>query len=236
MKNNNKSILIIFLSALIPLASRFLFADKSLIGDNISYLILWAICNYLFLSVVMDLSSNYRRVFKLENLNLNKTTMYVNLFIYISFLIFINFFFFNQLFKTDISILKYIASIRVSVFLFLTFLVNIMCGTFPKKTEKENANIYSISDKNSFKYGRELWGIVVGNYESGIVTGSYYFPYEDIKTIYTDKNKDLVIKGKKEDEQFRINVNSEKSKSTLIELIKKDLSLGKIPKNTTVNI
>lgn len=221
-KENIKIGAIVLISSGIPAIAQKTLGPSPFMKSPGMLFVLWAVINFLFITTVTELNSDYFKVFKLKNLKMNKTTFYANIIIYYGFLIFINLYFIQQLFIRDNLLLNTLTSIYILIVILITYLINLNCGQFPEEKEVENTKIYTLKIKGPFKYGKERFSTLVGNYEDGFVLGTSAFKYEDIKNIYTDKKKDaLVIKGKDEKGNFRISVSAEKSRDSLTKLLLK---------------
>ncbi|WP_036730252.1 hypothetical protein [Peptoniphilus mikwangii] len=233
MKNENvKMGATILISAILPMYCQFTMGDSAFIKGSGMFVGFWVIMNYLFLSTVIELFSNYSKMFKLKKLVISKTTFIMNLFVYIAFLIYINCYFIQQLYIRDNSALNTVARPIVVIIILMTFIINLLCGIFPKKEGSENINVYSISNTNSFKYGREMFGTVIGSFEDGIIFGNLPIKYSDFKSIYYDKKPNaLVLKGKNENGNFRISISAVKSMYNTISLIDEAVLAEKIDKN-----
>ncbi|RVU55559.1 hypothetical protein [Anaerosphaera multitolerans] len=228
-KNNIKFAFTVLISALIPLWFQFVLGESAVLENTYMYTFLWILSNYLFISTIMEIWSNYRQMFKLKGLNINKSTFIVNIAVYILFLVFINCYFIQTLYIRDNYFLNKFASLFTLSIILMTFIINLMCGAFPSKSENENTNVYSVDNNNSFRYGRDMWRIVIGSYEEGIVIGYLPFKYSDIKTVFLDKKSDeLTFKGKNENGQFRVAIKAPKSKNQALEIIKEAEKNNKI--------
>lgn len=235
-KNNAKFAFTVLISALIPLWFQFALTDRAILENTSMYTILWILSNYLFISTILDVFEKYRQMFKLKKLKINKTTFFVNLITYVAFLVFINAYFIQTLYIRDNVLLNKFASMFTFSLIIMTFIINLMCGAFPEKSENENTNIYSVDNKNSFRHGREMWRTVIGSYESGIVIGYLPFEFDDIKTVFLNKkDKELILKGKNKNGQFRVGIVAPKSRDIAIDIIREAAAEGKF-ENSKINI
>ena len=128
----------------------------------------------------VDFIANYKKIKKLENLNINKKTYNLNIFVYLGFLILVNIYFLQQMYVKDVKIVDALSNPILVILVFVVFLINLQNGKFPQKEEKET-DIYEIPRKSSFRDGNDKLGTVVGSYENGMILGNYHFSYDSMK-------------------------------------------------------
>ena len=225
--NKKTSNIVLIISAIIPFGLQ-LSGIKTVVGNgSIMYSIMWALVNYLFLMTAVEFISKYKKILKLEDLNIKKRTYNLNVFIYIGFLLFVNIYFFQQMYMRDNKIINIFANPLFLIGLLLLFLFNLQNGKFPSREDKDTI-IYDIPLKSSFRDGRDKLGTLVGSYGKGLVLGNDYFPYEDMKSISKSKNDEIVIKGKEGFRNYIVNIGSKNSANQAIIEINKALNDGKI--------
>lgn len=225
--NKKTSNIVLIISAIIPFGLQ-LSGIKTVFGNgSIMYSIMWALVNYLFLMTAVEFISKYKKILKLEDLNIKKRTYNLNVFIYIGFLLFVNIYFFQQMYMRDNKIINIFANPLFLIGLLLLFLFNLQNGKFPSREYKDTI-IYDIPLKSSFRDGRDKLGTLVGSYGKGLVLGNDYFPYEDMKSISKSKNDEIVIKGKEGLRNYIVNIGSKNSANQAIIEINKALNDGKI--------
>lgn len=230
-KENIKVGIVVLISCGIPAVVQRAFGPSPYMLSPGMLYVLWAVINFLFITTVSELSSQYTKVFKLKKLKMQKMTFFVNLIVYYSFLIFINLYFTQQIFIRDNQTLNKFTSVYILIVILIAYLLNLNSGQFPEENETDSTKIYNMREKGPFKFGKEKFATLIGEYEDGFVMGVHSFKYEDIKNIYNDKKQDsLVIKGKDEEGNFRISVAAEKSKKEL-----KDILLKANKENKLVN-
>lgn len=196
----------------------------------------WALTNFLFITAVVELIKKCRNLLHLEELDMKKTTIILNVCIYFVFLIYINLYFVQQLYIRGNVILDAVTNINTLFILLVAFIINLFCGQFPEEDSKENLMTFTLNEKTSIRNGQERFGVLVGEYKEGIVLAYYPFKYKDIETIYHErKTKALVIKGKNESGNFRISVEVPKSKFVLEKIIKQAQKRGDL-EGTTISI
>lgn len=227
-KDNIKLGLLVLAAALVPMLAQVIFGVSPHMESPGMFYIFWGVINFLFFTTIFDIGGNYFKMFSLKDLKTNKPTFYVNLIVYLGFLIFINLYFVQQLYIRDNAILNRLTHINMLFMLFILFIINLNCGQFPETEENDNINLYFIKKKGPFKFGKERFGTVIGQYDKGILLGAVNFNYDDIKTVYTDKNNTLIIKGKNDEGNFRINIEAEKSKNAAIKILKRAEKSSKI--------
>ncbi|OLR65057.1 hypothetical protein [Peptoniphilus porci] len=219
--------LILAISIIIPFGF-YLSGLKSELGQgSFMYSVFWGIINYLFLMTTADFISKFNKILKLPGLKIRKRTYFINIIVYIGFLIFVNIYFLQQIYLRNVKIINYLASPLVIIGLFLLFLYNLQNGKFLKKEEKET-DIYEISKKRSFRDGNDILGNVVGSYEQGLVIGTYYFSYENMKSISKSKDDEIVIKGKDDSKNYIVKIGSLNSANQVIIEVNNALNQGKI--------
>lgn len=225
--NKKTSNIVLIISAIIPFGLQ-LSGIKTVLGNgSIMYSIMWALVNYLFLMTAVEFISKYKKILKLEDLNIRKRTYNLNVFIYIGFLLFVNIYFFQQMYMRDNKIINIFANPLFLIGLLLLFLFNLQNGKFPSREDKDTI-IYDIPQKSSFRDGRDKLGTLVGSYGKGLVLGNDYFPYEYMKSISKSKNDEIVIKGKEGFRNYIVNIGSKNSANQAIIEINKALNDGKI--------
>lgn len=227
----SKTLLIMFISALIPLGLE-LFYNTNIVGEGgVLYLFMWVMINYLFLSTIISIFSSYKKILSLPGLKIRKATYYTNMILYTLIIIFVNIYFSAMLFFPKDKLFQNLASPYVLIFLFIFYIMNLQFGNFPIK-EDGQTNIYTILAKGSFKNGRDKYATVVGYYDDGIVLGDYYFPYESIKSCATAKKKiGIFIKGKDQFGTYRVNIDSLNSAARAVLILEDAAKNGKLDQN-----
>ena len=219
-KENIKLAISLLLACAIPMIAQAVFGKSPYIASAGMYYVFWGLINFLFLSTLIDLSGNYKKLFKLKKLNIKKSTFIGNIVVYLFFLVFINLYFLQQMYIRDNAFLNKITSINALIVILILFIINLYCGQFPETDDADNTRIYSLNKKTRFKYGKEKFGHVIGSYDEGITIGFMPFAYENIKSVYLDsKNDALVIKGKDAEGNFRISISAPKSKAAAKEIL-----------------
>lgn len=231
MKNNLKLGITIFISVLIPIGVQTIFKDQEPTSGSTIMVVFWIFANFLFLSTILDLFEDYSKLFKLQNLKINTLNYIVQILVYIVFTIFLNLYIFRTLYMPEHKLLTQITSPFIVSLILVIFLVNLLSGLFGNKEEGKDTNVYTFSNKNSFRNGRDTFNVAGGTYTDGLVMGSLIVPYNTIKSIYTDKNNSLIIKGKNEDGGYKISIDSEKTISFFTNLINSAIEDGKIENN-----
>lgn len=219
--------LILAISIIIPFGFHLSGLKSELGQGSFMYSVFWGIINYLFLMTTADFISKFNKILKLPGLKIRKRTYFINIIVYIGFLIFVNIYFLQQIYLRNVKIINYLASPLVIIGLFLLFLYNLQNGKFLKKEEKET-DIYEISKKRSFRDGNDILGNVVGSYEQGLVIGTYYFSYENMKSISKSKDDEIVIKGKDDSKNYIVKIGSLNSANQVIIEVNNALNQGKI--------
>ncbi|NMW86140.1 hypothetical protein HKO22_10560 [Peptoniphilus sp. AGMB00490] len=219
--------LILAISIIIPFGFHLSGLKSELGQGSFMYSVFWGIINYLFLMTTADFISKFNKILKLPGLKIRKRTYFINIIVYIGFLIFVNIYFLQQIYLRNVKIINYLASPLVIIGLFLLFLFNLQNGKFLKKEEKET-DIYEISKKRSFRDGNDILGNVVGSYEQGLVIGTYYFSYENMKSISKSKDDEIVIKGKDDSKNYIVKIGSLNSANQVIIEVNNALNQGKI--------
>lgn len=211
MKNNLKLGIIVFISLLIPLGIQTFFKKQSVIENTVIMNMFWIFANFLFISTVDELFGEYAKVAKLKSLKINSLNYIVKILVYVVFLIFLNLYLVRTLYLPEHKLLTALTNPLIVSLILVVFLVNLLSGLFENKEESKDVNVYTFSNKNSFRTGRDTFNTAGGTYEDGFVLGNLAIPYDSIKSIYTDKDNSIVIKGKKEDGAYRIAIDSEKT-------------------------
>ncbi|MDU1954950.1 MAG: hypothetical protein E6746_05225 [Peptoniphilus lacydonensis] len=225
-----KSNIILAISILIPFSLSVSGMKNYMEKSAFLYSFMWAVVNYLFIMTAVDFIANYKKIKKLENLNINKKTYNLNIFVYLGFLILVNIYFLQQMYVKDVKIVDALSNPILVILVFVVFLINLQNGKFPQKEEKET-DIYEIPRKSSFRDGNDKLGTVVGSYENGMILGNYHFSYDSMKSISESKDKELVIKGRENSKNYRINIGSENSLKKAKEVINVALKNEKIEKS-----
>ena len=225
---------------LISIAFPYLFSGilhlEPLIEGTTIYMAIWMMSNYLFLTTMEDLFPKYRKILSLKGLKISKLPYILKFLVYIVFLAFINLYMIQILFIRDNDFINSLVSIPSLVLILFIFFLNLSYGAFPELKEEDNFNLYSVSNKNSFKLGRDKFGTVVGSYEDGIIIGDIYLSYNQISSIYSNKkDKSLMIKADEDKKNIIVSIESDKSKQKMIEIIKNAQKNNRIEKKL-VNI
>lgn len=228
MKSNLKLGIIIFISLLIPLGIQTFFKNQSAIEGSIFMHMFWIFANFLFLSTIDELFAEYSKLTRLKSLKINSLNYIVKILVYVIFLIFLNLYIVRTMYLPEHKLLTTVTNPAVVALILLIFLVNLLSGLFENKEESKETNVYTFSNKNSFRTGRDTFNVAGGTYADGFILGNLVLPYSSIKSIYTDKENRLVIKGKKEDGNYRISIDSEKTISFFKNLLNKAISDSKI--------
>ena len=225
IKKNSKNesvklAVVLLISCSVPLIMSSVMGKSPYVSNPAILYVFWALINFLFITAVQELFSKYFKLFKLKNLKTNKISFFINFFVYAAFIVFINLYFLQQLYIRDNAVINKLTDVNALFMLLLLFIFNLYCGQAPDEEVKDNLRSYSMNKKSSIKLGREKFGVLVGEFDDGFTIGSFPFYFSDIKTVYTDKKTDaLVIKGKDDEGNFRINIEVPKSKEALQDIL-----------------
>lgn len=228
MKNNLKLGITIFISILIPIGLQTLFKDSVSNSNSFLMSVFWMFANFLFLNTIIELYEEYSKLFRLKNLKINTLNYIGQILIYVVFTIFLNLYIFRILYLPNDKLLTNITSPVIMAIILVLFLLNLLSGLFGNKEESKDINIYTFSNKNSFRTGRDMFNVAGGTYEDGLVLGSLAIAYDSIKSVYTDKDNSLVIKGKDHDGNYRISIDSEKTSEIFEKHIQNAITNGKL--------
>ncbi|WP_138160270.1 hypothetical protein [Peptoniphilus catoniae] len=228
-KKKFKMGLLIF-AAFLPIVVQALFNLKPVVEKNSFYLMFWMLANYLFIGALIDMLVGYLAILSLRGLKINRSIYYLNLFIYTVFLIFVNTYFIQFIYVRDNAIINSIASVPTALIILTCFVVNLLSAAFPTKKDLDSSIVYKISKSNPIKFGKDKFSTAIGSFDEGMVFGNIIVFYKDLKSIYTDKDKELVIKGKGFSKNYLISIDTPKSRAKAIEIIKMARDLGKIEK------
>lgn len=198
------------------------------------YLFFWIFANYLFIVTIWERLSEYRKIFKLEDLKINKWTYILNIIYYFAFVIFLNVYFSYEMYLVDNVILGKFANSYILLAVFFLFLVNLYYGKFPEKEDK-NPTIYNMPLKGHFRNGKDSFGTVVGSYKDGLVLGTFYFPYDSMKSISINKKDEVAIRGKDSCGNYIINIGARNSAVAAMRVLIDAEKSGKLKKNV-INI
>lgn len=198
------------------------------------YLFFWIFANYLFIVTIWERLAEYRKIFKLDGLKINKLTYVLNIIYYFAFVIFLNVYFSYEMYLVDNAILAKFANSYILIAVFFLFLVNLYYGKFPEKEEK-NTTIYSMPLKGHFRNGKDSFGTVVGSYNEGLVLGTFYFPFDSMKSISINKQDEVAIRGKDSDGNYIVNIGARNSAVAAMKVLTEAEKEGKLKENT-INI
>lgn len=234
MKNRNE-ILLILIAVALPIGLEFSEVPNLLGTNGLLYTIVWILLNYLLLRSCVEITKSYHNIFRLPGLKLRKTTYWINFVLYWVFFLYLNAYFIQQLYVRDNQTVNYLAHPLIAVVILAVFLLNLLFGIFPEVKTGET-RIVEINSKGSLRYGREKFATVVGSYDDGVVIGTEYVPFDSIKSVSSNrKQESLVIKGKDDKGNYRINVQAQKSTEEVRKIILTARDEGKLD-GTKVNI
>lgn len=231
-KNSNfKFGLALFISISAPFLLNTYFANQTGINIGFGLLGLWVLVNYLFVSITIELISDIINVLKLKGVKIKILSYIMTILIYSIFTIYMNAYLVQISFSPDNIWINTISKFEVLLVLLVAFIANLFCGILPNKSETENTNVYTFSNKGPIKYGRDSLATLVGYYDKGIILGSLPVDFDTMKSIYKDKENNLVIKGKGADGNYRISVSESKTSAELMSILKKSVEKEKIKSN-----
>lgn len=221
-----RMIISILISAALPLGLDMFYENHL----NTLYALFWIFANYLFVMTIWERFVEYRKIFKLPNLKVNKFTYILNMIYYFGFLIFLNVYFSYQMYLIDVEALAKFSNSYILFAIFILFVVNLFYGKFPEKEEKDNPQIYSMPLKGHFRNGTDKFGTVVGSYEDGLVLGTYYFPFDTMKSISINKEDEVAIRGKDDEGNYIVNIGARKSAVATMKVLLDAEKSGKLDK------
>lgn len=228
MKNNLKLGIIIFISIVVPIFVQNIFRDQPSVEGSSLMVIFWMFANFLFLFTITELFGEYSKVFRLEELKINRLNYILQISIYVIFTVFLNLYILRVLFLQNNKTLTLVTSPAIVGLILAAFLLNLVSGLFANKEDVKDTNVYTFSNKNSFRTGRDLLNTAGGSYKDGLILGSLIVPYNSMKSIYMDKNNNFIIKGKDENGNYRISCDSEKTIRFFLHLVQGAIDGGKI--------
>ncbi|MET3617737.1 hypothetical protein ABID14_001371 [Peptoniphilus olsenii] len=223
---NKKTIISVILAALLPFGMEIL--SKNQLSSI--YTFLWAIANYLFIMTIWERGIEYKNIFTLKNLKVNKNTYRLNMIYYFAFLIFLNVYFLHEMYPIKSAVLDTLSNPFIPFVIFGLFLVNLNYGKFPEKEDKTPA-IYNMPLRGQFRNGRDSLGTVVGSYEDGLVLGTYSFDFDTMKSISINKNDEVAIRGKNSQGSYIVNIGSRRSAVEAMKILVEAEKQNKLKKN-----
>lgn len=227
MKNRN-DVLVILLAVALPLCLEFSNLPHLLGSTGLMYTIIWMLVNYLFLRTCIEMTKAYGKILRLPEVQVSKATYFLNFILYWIFLVYLNSYFVQQLYIRDRPLVNAMANPLIAIAILVLFVINLFFGIFPEVKPGET-RIVEVSSQSSFRHGREKFGTVVGSYREGIVLGTESFSFDSMKSISSNrKQESLVLKGKDDIGNYRVNISAPKSADKIREIIVEARDSGKL--------